>query len=255
MKKKIYIDAGHGGDSVGAVYKGRMEQDDTLRLALAVGKLLSAQENILVKYSRTASVNPTIAQRCSEANSWGADYFISIHRNAFMPEKANGADVFVYSKVAVNGETYLKAKGILDSLCVRSGFKERAIHLGAPSYTDFGVNRLTKMSSCLLEVGFIDSTVDNDIFDSRFEDVALGIAEGLCRAVGETFKPLGKEPLPGDMNEDGKITAEDARLALRYAVGLESAKENALALGDLDGDGKLSAADARLILRRAVGLE
>ena len=57
-KKKIYIDAGHGGDSIGASYKGRFEQDDSLRLALAVGKLLSVQPGIEVKQSRTASVNP-----------------------------------------------------------------------------------------------------------------------------------------------------------------------------------------------------
>ena len=248
-KKKIYIDAGHGGDSIGASYKGRFEQDDTLRLALAVGKLLSVQPGIEVKQSRTASVNPTIAARCNEANKWGADYFISIHRNAFKPEKANGADVYVYSKVKVGGDTYNKAKCILNELCKATSFKERAIHLGAPSYADFGVNRLTDMSSCLLEVGFVDSTVDNKIFDEEFEAMAQGIAKGLCAAVGEKYSPLG------DLDGDCEVTAADARLALRYAVGLEQMNADIAAIGDMDGDGKLTAADAREILRKAVGLE
>ena len=36
----IVIDAGHGGRDLGAVYNGRREKDDNLRLALAVGNIL-----------------------------------------------------------------------------------------------------------------------------------------------------------------------------------------------------------------------
>ena len=39
-KKRIVIDAGHGGAEPGAIYEGRKEKDDNLRLALAVGRLL-----------------------------------------------------------------------------------------------------------------------------------------------------------------------------------------------------------------------
>ena len=59
----------------------------------------------------------------------------------------------------------------------------------------------------------------------------------------------------GDVDGDGQVTAADARLALRAAVGLESLSEAQIAAGDIDGDGKLTAADAREILRQAVGLE
>ena len=41
MAYKIMIDAGHGGPDPGAVYDGRQEKDDSLRLALAVGDILS----------------------------------------------------------------------------------------------------------------------------------------------------------------------------------------------------------------------
>ena len=33
--RKVTIDAGHGGSDPGAVYEGRQEKDDNLRLALA----------------------------------------------------------------------------------------------------------------------------------------------------------------------------------------------------------------------------
>ena len=63
--------------------------------------------------------------------------------------------------------------------------------------------------------------------------------------------------VPGDVDGDGEVTAADARLALRAAVGLESyatGSREALAC-DVDRDGQITSADARLILRAAVGLE
>ena len=62
---------------------------------------------------------------------------------------------------------------------------------------------------------------------------------------------------PGDVDGDGNITAADARLALRKAVGLETYEENSPAFSacDVNFDGRVSADDARLILRGSVGLE
>ena len=40
--KKVILDAGHGGTTdPGAVYQGRQEKNDNLRMALAVGQILS----------------------------------------------------------------------------------------------------------------------------------------------------------------------------------------------------------------------
>ena len=72
-----------------------------------------------------------------------------------------------------------------------------------------------------------------------------------------TGKPNGA-PLTGggngDLNFDGRITAADARIALRLAVGLEPGDATVRARADVDCDNRISAADARAILRAAVGL-
>ena len=62
---------------------------------------------------------------------------------------------------------------------------------------------------------------------------------------------------PGDVDRSGSVTANDARLALRYALGLDPVKTGGriFDLCDVDQDGKLTASDARIILRIAVGLE
>lgn len=247
--KKIYIDPGHGGESIGASYKGRKEQDDCLRLSLAVKAILVTQEGVAVMLSREDDTNPDLEDRAREANAWGADYFCSIHRNAFQPEKAKGIEAWCYSMVAVGGETYLMAAKLVDDLCAVTGFVNRGVKLGAPDYKDYAVNRVTKMSSCLLEVGFIDNTDDNAIFDAFFADMALSIAKSLLANVGLEYKaPVVK----GDVDGDGIITSTDARLILRAAVGLE---EVPLEAGDMDGDGIITAADAREALRESVGLE
>ena len=59
----------------------------------------------------------------------------------------------------------------------------------------------------------------------------------------------------GDVNKDGKITAADARLALRVSAKLETLTDYILKVADMNKDGKITAADARTILRKSAKLE
>ena len=59
----------------------------------------------------------------------------------------------------------------------------------------------------------------------------------------------------GDPNCDGKVTAADAALILRYIVKLDQMGGQCLANADANGDGKITAADAAQILRYIVKLE
>lgn len=63
-----------------------------------------------------------------------------------------------------------------------------------------------------------------------------------------------REPIKGDADADGVITAADARLVLRAAVELETFSDETAVLCDMDEDALITAADARLVLRLAVGL-
>ncbi|MCR5040599.1 MAG: dockerin type I repeat-containing protein [Clostridia bacterium] len=59
---------------------------------------------------------------------------------------------------------------------------------------------------------------------------------------------------PGDVDNDGSLTAADARFALRNAIGLSGLMHWQLDAADMDADGSVTAADARLILRASIGL-
>ena len=59
----------------------------------------------------------------------------------------------------------------------------------------------------------------------------------------------------GDVNGDGKIKSEDARLTLRASVGYIRFTGLAFTAADVNHDDAITSADARLILRASVGLE
>lgn len=59
----------------------------------------------------------------------------------------------------------------------------------------------------------------------------------------------------GDVNGNGKVEVDDARLALRHTVGLQTLDSKAVIRTDYNKDGEVSVDDARRILRKAVGLD
>ena len=104
MAVKIIIDAGHGGYDSGAVYNGRLEKDDNLRLALAVGEILK-NDGYDVVYTRTEDVYDSPTQKARIGNESGADFFVSIHRNSSpTPNSLNGVQTLVYDLNGIKAE-------------------------------------------------------------------------------------------------------------------------------------------------------
>lgn len=171
MAKKIMIDAGHGGANPGATHEGRKESDDALRLALAVGDILK-KDGFDVAYTRTGDITQSVGQKAAIANESGADLFISIHRNAAARDNLyNGVQTLIYGPGGLREEV---ADNIVNEL-ENVGFQ----NLGIDFRPDLVVLNRTKMPAVLVEAGFIDSDKDNQIFDSRFQEIAEAIAQGI----------------------------------------------------------------------------
>lgn len=62
------------------------------------------------------------------------------------------------------------------------------------------------------------------------------------------------EFLTGDVNNDDKVTASDARLVLQNVAGLREFTEAETKAADVNEDGKISAVDARMILQIVAGI-
>ena len=69
------------------------------------------------------------------------------------------------------------------------------------------------------------------------------------------FADAKSQAVIGDINGDDKITASDARLALRFSANLENPTEQQKKAADVNNDGKVNAIDARMILRVSAGLD
>lgn len=184
MAYSIMLDAGHGGQDPGAVYKGRQEKDDNLRLALAVGEILKSN-GIDVSYTRTSDIYQTPFEKAQLANQAGVDYFISFHRNSSAEDgQYNGAEVLVYEK---KGIKYQMAENILGALG-EVGFRE----IGVKERPGLVVLRRTRMPAILVEIGFINTDDDNKLFDEKFDEIARGIADAI---LGTLDKETIEEPL------------------------------------------------------------
>lgn len=178
MATKIVVDAGHGGSNPGAVFEGRRESDDALRLAMAVGKILESN-GYDVTYTRTSDVTQSVGQKAAIANEEGADLFVSIHRNAAeYPGQYSGIQTLIYNDSGIKKQMAENINSNLEAL----GFRNAGVSI-RPNLV---VLNSTQMPALLVEAGFIDSDTDNRLFDSRFQAMAQAIADGIMETLEGT---------------------------------------------------------------------
>lgn len=171
MPYSIMLDAGHGGHDPGAIYQGRREKDDTLRMVLELGEILQ-NNGIDIEYTRTTDVYESPYEKAMEANQAGVDFFISIHRNSYPTDNVvSGVESLIYD---LSGIKLQMAENINEQL-EAVGF----VNKGVKARPNLVVLKRTKMPAVLVELGFINSDTDNQVFDDNFEDIAQAIAEGI----------------------------------------------------------------------------
>lgn len=172
---KVYLDPGHGGNDSGAVgVNGVLEKNIVLDVCKKVASILR-NRGIDVKLSRNDDTFKTLSYRTTEANNWGANCLVSIHCNSATNTSAKGLETFCYKfkyrKLAdcvhnefVNDRLYTKNRGV----------KEGNLHMV----------RESKMSACLVELGFISNVDDTNLIEANKEKMALSISNGICKYLG-----------------------------------------------------------------------
>lgn len=187
---KIVIDCGHTESTA-----GKRSPDGTLKeyeFNRAVGKRL--QENLKRHGIETLLIAPTgeddLNARCRRANEWGADYFISIHANAFEStwNTANGWECYIISK---GGEAEKLAAAIESESCPYLGLRNRGVKT-----SPFIVLKYTDMPAVLIEHGFYTNPAECErLKTDKFRDMcAEADAKGILKYIGIEWK---KEP-PAD---------------------------------------------------------
>lgn len=185
---KIYIDPGHGGNDPGAVNStfGTQEDDRVLFTSLAFRDYLlqdtanaSGGGNWEVRLSRTTDTTVGLTARATDANTWGAARFLSIHQNAFN-QSANGTETFSASlnatSVGFQLSTLVQEEAIIAWNRVNRGTKQG----------NFTVLTATNMPAILTEMGFVDSPTDHPfcVSDVQCQRYALGMLYAVQRHFG-----------------------------------------------------------------------
>ena len=122
------------------------------------------------------------------------------------------------------------------------------VEVGIINANGFGSGEITKITVVGLSNG--TTILDGELIDAS--DVKGNTRYGII-IPGEVKVVTRKK---GDANGDDKITAVDALIYLRFAVGLDITPHKLDPVADdMTGDGKITATDALKVLRIAVGLE
>ena len=181
MAIKIYIDQGHNPNppNTGAEGNGYREQDISYAVGQSLASLLRNDGRFDVRLSRPTqstqlgtSNASSLSARVNEANSWGADYFISIHTNASVSPSASGTEVLVYSSPSASASL---AEDVLRAVTDITGFQSRGVKLRPGLY----VLRKTKMPAILVELGFISNPYEANFMANNSSLFAEGIYRGL----------------------------------------------------------------------------
>lgn len=189
----VCVDAGHGGKDDGTDYKSRLEKNDCLNLALALQSYLESQGATVVM-TRTDDTFLKLSERCDVANNANADYMIALHRN-----KGEGAGIENWIYTDANDETTAFAENINAGLVAVGVQRDRGVKKGTQKGTgsNYYINNHSHMPSCILELGFINSSVDNQLYDEHLNDYAKAIGD----AIITTYTTFGGQVVAGNITQ------------------------------------------------------
>ncbi|MFD1064435.1 peptidoglycan-binding protein [Oceanobacillus locisalsi] len=176
---KIFLDPGHGAHDPGGQGYGLNEKDVVLDIALETERILTSKyQGVEVEMSRRTDTFVELEERANHANSWGADYFISFHNNAF-DGSTGGFESYIYNG-NVSQETRDKQNDIHSYISSRINVSDR----GQKS-ANLSVLRNTNMPAILIEYLFIDNFTENALLKS--DNYKNQLAQYTADAIADSY--------------------------------------------------------------------
>lgn len=172
------FDPGHGGTDPGAVLGTRYEKNDVLRLSKRVAQWLEANGES-VSFTRINDATLSLNSRSNMQLAGNYQYFVSFHRNA---GGGKGVETFYHSSESASSTSANLAGTIQNWINGMNVFTNRGVKT-----QNFHVLRETNIPAVLIEAGFIDSTLDNALFDQHFEWLSQSIAAACLAMVGKSL--------------------------------------------------------------------
>lgn len=169
-KKKVIIDAGHGGTDVGATSGGIYEKDITLDISKRVEKLLN-QKGYQVVMTRPNDTYVSLQDRVAISAKNDPDIFVSIHVNSSVRPEITGVETHYYHQ-----ESMALAQTVHASLASAVQSPNRGLFK-----SKFYVINHTTVPAILVEIGFISNSGEREqlVGEKRKQATAKAIADGV----------------------------------------------------------------------------
>lgn len=200
-KPLVVIDPGHGGKFIGtASLSGIAEKTVTLQSSKYIRNYLVSSGNYEVVMTRntdkhfSTNLSKDLTYRANMANELDADIFISVHYNGGTPG-SNGLETFVHhptypaqakrSALNISDPRIKSSRDLADSvqnlMVQRIGLYNRGV-----KGLNLAVLRQTEMPAVLVELGFMQSSIDSKVIlsDSYRQKSAKAIKDGVDRYFG-----------------------------------------------------------------------
>ena len=135
-----------------------------------------------------------LPKRTNNANSWGADFYLSVHHNAGV-NGGSGGGIVAYTHPQSSPASVVWRNSLYDALIKHTGLKGNRSNPKATS--NLYVLRNTKMPAVLLELGFMDSKTDAPIIltDDYAKKCAKAIVEVLAQGGNLAKKAVKNDSL------------------------------------------------------------
>jgi N-acetylmuramoyl-L-alanine amidase len=194
-KFKVTLDAGHGAHDFGAVYHGHIEKNITLAIVLKLGKILEANSNIEVHYTRKTDVFIELVERSSMANRVDSNIFVSIHCNANKNTAADGCETYVMG-LNKNASNLAVAKSENAVITLEKDYKQK--------YEGFDPNNPSSMIGLtLMQEEYLDNSIS---LASKIQDQFSGLNRKSRGVKQAPFMVLHKAYMPRVLIETGFIS-------------------------------------------------
>lgn len=172
---KIGIDLGHGCAYDGGAV-GLIKEEEIINTVgnKVISKLRALGHNVIeCRPSTASSTSNSLNKRCSTANNNNVELFVSIHANA---GGGVGTEIYTY-----NAKQHSYAVNVLNNIC-SLGFRNRGIKSG----NDLAVINGTRAEAMLIEICFVDTQSDVDLYRNNIENIADAIVKGLVGTTTHT---------------------------------------------------------------------
>lgn len=172
---KILLISGHGADDPGACSNYGIERDETRKVVNRLKQLLANYMTVTV-YPQDRNCYADVVNGTVQVNMSTFDYVFEVHFNSGVAE-AHGTEIWVTQQ-----ENSTKVEQGIVNKVAALGFTNRGVK--SEQFAVISYAKRQGVSSALIETCFISNQQDMVTYNSKFEQIAQAMVDGILEGFG-----------------------------------------------------------------------